>query len=494
MALLASIAVSAVPPGVKLRRTWPQRLMLSVGVVLVGCAFVASGALLYVDNKTSQIQHISLSNVLTGRPDADVSRDPINVLLVGVDSADGLDPDDPVRSERDANGVSGMRSDTIMVMRIMPEEGRVALVSFPRDLWVEIAATGRSEKINAAMYYGGPQALIDTIWRNYGIPLDHYAQVDFAQFEKLVDVVGGVKVYFDAAARDQYTGLDVAEPGCVNLSGPQALAYARSRYYEYYDEEAGRWVSDPTADLGRISRQQDFIKRALGRAVVKGIRNPFTLNQLVNTGLQAVVLDDGLSTMDLIALGTKFRNFEPDRLETYALPVFLDSVGDASVVRIIDDEAEPILDLFRGRRPEEFGPAEVAIRVLNGTGRSFEGRTTGEALAGVGFDLAAVGDAAVQNVTRSRIRFAPKQRAGAELLVRYLAAGAVLVEDPTATDGLVELTTGVDYSGVLPTPLPATTTTVGPGPSPATASTFAVTTTTRYGVVPGTGHAAAGCR
>ena len=111
----------------KLRRTWPQRLLLSINVILVLCCFAAAGGLAYVDSKTSQIQHIHLSQGLTGRPDADVSRDPINVLLVGVDSADGLDSDDPVRSERDATGVSGMRSDTIMVMRIMPAEGRVAL-------------------------------------------------------------------------------------------------------------------------------------------------------------------------------------------------------------------------------------------------------------------------------------------------------------------------------------------------------------------------------
>ncbi len=484
----------AVPPGVKLRRTWPQRLLLSINIVLVLCCFAAAGGLVYVDNKTSQIQHIHLSQGLTGRPDADVSRDPFNVLLVGVDSADGLDPDDPVRSERDETGVSGMRSDTIMVMRIMPAEGRVALMSFPRDLWARIADTGREDKINAAMFYGGPQQLIDTIWSNYRIPLDHYVQVDFAQFQKLVDVVGGVKVYFDTAARDEYTGLDIPEPGCYTLGGPQALAYARSRYYEYYDEDSGRWKSDPTSDLGRISRQQDFIRRALSRAVSKGIRNPLTLNQLVNTGLQAVVLDDGLSASDLIALGTKFRSFEPEQLETYALPVVLDMVGDASVVRLVDSQAAPILDLFRGVRPQELGPADVAIRVLNGTGRPLEGKTTGDALAGVGFDVAGVGDATVQNVTRTRVRFAPKQRPGAELLVRYLSAGATLVEDPTVTDGLVELTTGADYRGVLTSPVAATTTTAVPGASPSTTTALPATSTTRYGVVPGAGDPAASCR
>jgi len=478
---------------VKLRRTWPQRLLLALNIVVVLACFAAAGGLLYLDDKTAKIQHIQLSHVLTGRQDIDVATESINVLLVGVDSADGLDPDDPVRSERDREGVSGMRSDTIMILRIMPTEGRIALMSFPRDLWVEIARTGRKDKINSAMFVGGPQQLIDTIWSNFRIPLDHYVQVDFAQFKQLVDVIDGVKVYFDTAARDEYTGLDIAEPGCVTLNGDQALAYARSRYYEYYDEERGRWEYDGTSDLGRISRQQDFIRRALSRAVAKGIRNPFTLNQLVNTGLEAVVLDDGLSAADLITLGTKFRSFEPDQLETYPLPVVVDTIGDASVVRLLDTEAAPILDIFRGVSATELGPEQVSVRVLNGTGRPREGATTGEALAGVGFDVAGIGDADPQDVTRTRIRFAPKNRPGAELLARYLTAGATLVEDATVGDGLVEVTTGIDFRGVLQVPAAATTTTAPTGGVVPT-TTVPMPSTTRYGVVPGSTDPAASCR
>lgn len=482
-----------VPAGVKLRRTWPQRLFLSLNVLIAFSCFGAAGGLLYVDNKTGQIQHVRLSHVLTGREDIDVATDPINILLVGVDGAEGLDVDDPIRAEREDEGIAGLRSDTIMVLRIMPAEERVALMSFPRDLWVEIADTGRNDKINSAMFVGGPQALIDTIWTNYGIPLDHYVQVDFAQFKQLVDVVDGVRVYFDTEARDLYTGLDIAEPGCVTLTGDQALAYARSRYYQYWDEDLGNWVYDETSDLGRISRQQDFIKRALRRAVTKGVRNPFTLNQLVNTGLQAVVLDDGLKASDLVALGTKFRAFDPENLETYSLPVVLDSVGEASIVRLVDDEAAPILDLFRGVSGVEADPSAVGVRVLNGTGRELEGAKTGDALAEVGFDVAGVGDADVQDVVRTRIRFAPEDRAGAELLVRYLSAGAVLVEDAAITDGLVEVTTGTDYRGVLAEPAPATTTTTNPAAA-TTTTTSAVTSTTRYGVVPGADDPAADCR
>lgn len=483
-----------VPPGVKLRRTWPQRLFLTLNVLVVMGCFCAAGGLLYVDNKTSQIQHVRLSHVLTGNEDVDVATEPINVLLVGVDDAEGLDPDDPVRAERQDEGVGGLRSDTIMILRVMPQEQRLALMSFPRDLWVEIADTGRNDKINSAMFVGGPEALISTIWENFGIPLDHYVQVDFAQFKRLVDVVDGVDVYFDTPARDINSGLDIPQPGCVTLSGDQALAYARSRYYEYYDVETESWESDPTSDLGRISRQQDFIKRALRRAVSKGVRNPFTLNQLVNTSIDAVVLDDRMQASDIIALGTTFRSFDPENLETYSLPVSLDSIGDASIVRLVDDEAEPILDLFRGVAPAQPDPATIGLRVFNGTGRELEGATTGDALAEVGFDVAGVADADPQGVQRTIVRYGPEQRANAELVVRHLVAGADLVEDAALTDGLVEVVTGFDYAGVNAEPAPATTTTTTTAAGTAAPATTApATSTTRYGIVPGADDPAADC-
>ncbi len=484
------------PPGVKLRRTWPQRLFLSINVLLALSCFGTAGGLLYVDSKTSQIQHVRLSHVLTDSKNVDLATEPVNILLTGVDSAEGLDPEDPVRAYRDEQGVGGLRSDTIMILRVLPAEHRVALMSFPRDLWVEIGETGRYDKINAAMFLGGPELLISTIKNNFNIPIDHYIQVDFAQFEKLVDVIDGVKVYFDTPVRDDHTGLDIAEPGCVNLTGGQALSYVRSRYYEYYDEDTGSWESDPTSDLGRISRQQDFIKRALRKAVTKGVRNPFTLNQLVNTGIDAVTLDDNLNASDLITLGTTFRDFDPELLETYSLPVYLDMINEQSIVGL-EDGAEPILDIFRGVDKANPDPASIGVRVLNGTGRELEATTTGDALAGVGFDVAGVGDASPQGVKRTQVRFAPEDRAAAELLVRYLEAGGDLQEDPAITDGLIEVVTGFDYTGVNAEPAPATTTTTSTAPggvSTTSTTTAAVTSTTRYGVVPGADDPAVDCR
>ena len=84
-----------------------------------------------------------------------------------------------------------------------------------------------------------------------GIPIHHYVEVDFSGFKSLIDAIGGVELCFLYPTRDTNTGLNITEPGCHQLDGVQALAYARSRYYEEFRED-GEWHVDGTADLGRI--------------------------------------------------------------------------------------------------------------------------------------------------------------------------------------------------------------------------------------------------
>ena len=220
-----------------------------------------------------------------------------NYLLVGTDSREGLDPNDP-----DAGGFLGDTgcdcTDTIMVLRVDPKEKQAYLLSFPRDLYLPIAGTGDTARINTAHAHG-EQTLIDTITENFNIPIHHYVEIDFVGFEQLVDAVGGVPLWFDAPVRDRHTGLDVQQSGCVELNGEQARKFVRSRYLEYQDED-GDWDSDPTADLGRITRQQVFVRRAVAKAVSQGLSNPITLNDLVSAGVANVSLDEHLDAGDLL--------------------------------------------------------------------------------------------------------------------------------------------------------------------------------------------------
>jgi LCP family protein required for cell wall assembly len=181
--------------------------VFSGAVVVV--LLTAAGSLTYVYSKYSRLPRVELGSVLT---ETSSSNEPRNFLLVGVDSAANLDPDDPARAGR--GNVGGLRSDTIMVLRLDPGAERASLLSLPRDLWVPLAGGG-TQRINSAIQDGGPSELIDTIEGYFGIPINHYIQVDFAGFQELVDVVDGVQVYFADPARDSRSGLDIQDTGCL---------------------------------------------------------------------------------------------------------------------------------------------------------------------------------------------------------------------------------------------------------------------------------------
>ena len=150
----------------------------------------------------------------------------------------------------------------MMVVHIDPGKRTGVLVSFPRDLWVPIPGHG-TNKINAAFAFGGPQLAIETIKQDFDIPISHYLEVDFAGFRDIVNAIGSVPIYFPTPARDHNTGLIIPHaPDATTSTATQALAYVRSRYYEY--TQNGQWQYDPTSDLGRIERQQYFI-RSLSR-------------------------------------------------------------------------------------------------------------------------------------------------------------------------------------------------------------------------------------
>ena len=469
------------------RRTWPERLLLCFSGGLACALLLTAGGLAFVYSKYSQLPRVALGAVLTPSEDGDA---PQNYLLVGVDSAANLAADDPARAGR--GSVGGLRSDTVMVLRFDPQEGRASLLSLPRDLWVPLASGG-NQRINAAIQKGGPGVLIDTIEQYFGIPINHYVQVDFAGFEELVDEVGGVSVYFPTPARDANSGLDIEAAGCISLDGSQALSYVRSRHYQRYED--GRWRTDPSGDLGRVSRQQDFIIRALHRAVAEGARNPITLNRLVDAGLATVTVDDQLTADDILDLGRAFRSFDPGSLATYSLPTRAGSAGGASILRLEDEEAEPILDRFRGTEQGELAPRDVRVLVLNGSGINGHAAETSDALSGAGFAAAGTGEAERFDVEQPVVRYTAGNEAKAQLVGRYLqpTPRLELVEGPLEAD--VVVVTGSTLTGVRTEPGPeppttsATTTTTTlradtTVPTPPSSTTTSSTTTTVIGYVP----------
>jgi len=378
---------------------------------------------------------------------------PRTLLLVGTDSAVGLDPADPAAQRDTTSGVA--LADVIMLVRIDPGVRRAAVVSIPRDLYLPIWVDGvpvRDEKLASSMIIGGVgrsvPSLVETISRNFDVPIHNVAVVDFAGFVEVVDELDGIPMWFDQPVRDIGSGLSILEPGCHVLDGSTSLAYVRSRLLEAF--VGGRWrrvgVSN---DLERNQRQQDFITLALERLVDKGARSVLVRNDLIEAGADAVVLDDRLTLGDLVDIGRAFSDFQPTDLERHTLPVLDDLVGESMVLRLREgNAAEEVFDVFRG---VTLRPEQVAVTLVEGRPPEVvaaEEVPIVEQLAGRGFPVdIRQGDATGETV----IRTAPQHFDGAVLLAQNLS-WTPRVEVVDGLGDAVELVLGEDFQRLLLAP------------------------------------------
>ena len=152
------------------------------------------------------------------------------------------------RPRANAEGASGARSDTIMLVRLNPDKEATAIMSLPRDLKVRIPGHG-VDKINAAYEYGGPALTLQTVKQLTGLPVNHVINVTFRGFWRAVNAIGCVyadvdRDYFNDSAEFAYIDID---PGYQRLCARQALQYVRFRHYD--------------TDLVRSARQQDFLRQ-----------------------------------------------------------------------------------------------------------------------------------------------------------------------------------------------------------------------------------------
>ncbi len=443
-------------PASRLRRSWPQRFLITFNCTLIAMCVTAASALGYSYYRFGNIPRISLDGSLAEEPPGR----PQNYLLVGSDSREFVQGGNE-EGFGDVSDAPGQRADTMILVRVDPQAETASMISFPRDLVVDIAGTGQRDRINTA-FAGGPSRLIETIQSNFNLPVHHYVQVDFKGFRELVDAIGGVNLYLENPVRDRdgegnnYSGLDIAQTGCVTLDGATALSYVRSRHFQ--EQVDGRWDSDPTADLGRIQRQQGFITTAVRQAMAKGLTNPAALGDLLGVAERNVSIDNQLDPRDLLKLGQRFRSLDPGTLTPLTLPTEQANFGGAqnNVVVLDESQADEILDVFRGvvSGQDVVAPPSVLTRVLNGSQRTGEANAARAALADAGFNTADAADAGAQ-LSRTAVRYAEGQRAKAELLASYLEVAPTLEEDPEIRTVDVVVVTGTDYAGVRATPRPA---------------------------------------
>jgi LCP family protein required for cell wall assembly len=219
----------------------------------------------------------------------------VNILLLGVDDKDRENPGDNAR-----------RSDTMMVASISPQEGTIHLLSLPRDTKVNIPGRKGYDKLNHAYAYGGPQLAQATVEQFLQIPINYYVVIDWQAFIKVIDTLGGVDLYVenDMHYRDPYADLDIEiNKGYQHLDGEKSGEYVRFR-------------SDELGDIGRVQRQQRFLK-ALAKEIMQ-VGTIFKVPAIVNTINQYV--DTNMSAMTMIKVGNSLKSFNSSNLTAEMLP------------------------------------------------------------------------------------------------------------------------------------------------------------------------------
>jgi polyisoprenyl-teichoic acid--peptidoglycan teichoic acid transferase len=484
-----------VRPKVSARVYRRRRIAAALAALLVLGLVLAAGGWGYAAFRFGQISSVHVPGL--GKAPSDGS---VNLLVVGSDTRQGL-------RGGGFGDAAGQRSDVIIVVHLVPAARHAAVLSIPRDLYVPVAGTGGSAKINSA-FNRGPGQLVQTIQQSFGIPIHHYLLVNFDGFREVVDALGGVALSFPRPVRDSNdghneSGLNVPRTGCQRLAGNQALALARSRYFQYQDK-AGRWHGDPATDLGRIRRQQTMLRVLAANAVGRNLANPIRANALVGSVVRSLTKDDQLTIRRSVALARQFRSFDPDRLTTLTLPVDRAVQRDGVVrragqpgfeqglshgweqvllARQPDAQATVAKLLARPTRPAPrpsattapprpaapVAPAAVSVTVRNATARQGLAARVTAGLAALGFKATNGGNAPPSATTR--LAHAPGTAAAAGTLARAVKTGGRVARSPQP--GLarrsVVLILGADFNGlasrVVPAKPPATR---PPKPTPAT--------------------------
>lgn len=424
-----------------------------------------------INGVSGSIARVNVFGGLTKRPASDAADGALNILVVGTDERAGVPR--PELQALHAGGEACHCTDTMMLVHLSTADSRASVVSIPRDSFVDIpahrdSATGRQVpesmgRINAAFGMGGPPLTVETVEQATGLHIDHYLQLNFLSFISTVDALGGVPVCSDRPLHDPRSGLDLPA-GTTRLDGAEALMYVRARYV------------DPTADLGRMQRQQKFVAQVIQQATASGtLLDPVRLQRVMSTVLRSVTADEGLGSRDLIALATRLKDLRASSASFATVPLSdIDHrvPGWGSTVLWDGPRTAALFDALREDRPltapaptaaasaaAAVPPGQVRVQVLNaagvpGLGARGERRLRAAGFATSGLPANAPGP---DDATRTVIHYDPRW----DVSVRTLAA-ALPDAQLLAVPGLgrtMEVLFGKDFRGVgragsVPSPAP----------------------------------------
>ena len=489
----------------RIRRRWPRRTLIAANIFTALSLLGAASAYGYVQWRLGEIKRISVSG-LHRVGSSDQSRSvganiaPFTLLAIGSDTRNlGAGASAQFGS---ASQVTGQRSDSIILIRVVPKTRSLALLSIPRDTLVPIPGYGTT-RINTAFNSGTPSLLVSVLDQDFGIQVNHVVEFNFDTFQSIAAAVGGVEQYFPTPAKDNFSLLNIPAAGCYNLNGAQALSFVRSREYQYYLDGAWHYQLYPESDLARIQRQQAFARALVKKARKVAPTNIVELNSIIGSITSHLTLDSSFSNSLLLSLAQDFRSADISTIPSYTYP----AVNSTSVPGALDPQIaqgrsviQQWLDVGQpsaapaapAKTPTTatstpptttVAPSTVSIEVQNGSGVGGQAGQAGQALSGLGYHVTVSGDAPTFGLATTEIDYAPDSLAAAQQLQAEIGGGATLVERSslTPTPYNLELITGRSYTGVTGTPTagattattvpPTTTTTIA---SPAYAGTATV--------------------
>ncbi len=293
-----------------------RSIKILTGISIAVLAISAVSALAF-GTVTASINKIDVFNGIEKRPEKKSTA--MNYLLVGSDTREGLS-----KAELKALRVgsiataAGKRSDTMLLVHISKARDKAVMISIPRDTFALIpehtSKTGKLipavySKINSSFNWGGAPLLIQTIEEMTELKIDHYIEINFAGFARIVDSIGGVEICTKKNINDPKSHL-VLEAGVHTLNGIESLKYVRTREF------------DGMGDIGRMQRQQAFMSAVLRKATSAGVLlNPVTMASFINSALSAVTTDSELKNSDLIALAKQMKSLSTSSVRTLTVPL-----------------------------------------------------------------------------------------------------------------------------------------------------------------------------
>ena len=422
-----------------------------------------------------------------------------NILLVGSTTRCGLKTQNAAYGLC-SQGVTGVNSDVVMILHLNLTTQQVSILSIPRDLFVPNARITGANKIDAALY-NGPSQLVAAIQEDFAIPINHYVELNFDTFASVVDVLGGINMYFPMEIFDAYSGLNIRHPGCMHLNGYQALQVVRARHLQIrlkgYGQVHSTWPQEGLSDLARIRRDHEFLK-VLGTAIkAKGITNPITDQRLATAVAPFLTVDSSFSTSHMLSLGQHFSGISIGAVPELTVPVVLLQTGgyvyqgysygdvefpiepgvSATIHKFLDLGAS--VNTMTGHLLPKANT--ITVSVVNGTGVANQAAAVAAGMRAHGIRVTSETSATPFGTKSETVVYhannSPASLGAAQAVLRDIAGPAVMALGPTTGGAQVTVLTGSDIV-VLPVHPKVTTTTLKVKKSKNTTTTVKATTTT----------------